>query len=193
MAKVKGPLFSMNASGKLGKALVYMQWKGIDDVRSYVVPANPRTTAQMTQRGYLSDGVAFWHDTSLTGDDRVAWDVLAGTLSRPMSGFNAVVQHVINIKLAGQTPVVMSEGSVSSTEAGKAAVSVKATTGLDVIVKYGERPGSLIYSADLSETTGTYSATITGLTSGKVYYFQFVVTTTASNLSKTGIYSCLIT
>jgi len=41
MAKVNAPLFSFNASGKLANSLVYFAWKGLDVVRSYIVPANP--------------------------------------------------------------------------------------------------------------------------------------------------------
>jgi len=50
MAKVKGPLFSLDARGQIAKTLVYMGWKGIADVRKYVIPANPNTAAQQTQR-----------------------------------------------------------------------------------------------------------------------------------------------
>lgn len=46
MAKVTGPLFSMTASGQLGKAIVYASWKGIEYVREYLIPANPKTANQ---------------------------------------------------------------------------------------------------------------------------------------------------
>jgi len=50
MAKVKMPLMSASASGKIANSLVYFTWKGLDVVRSYVVPSNPNTTSQQTQR-----------------------------------------------------------------------------------------------------------------------------------------------
>jgi len=46
MAKVTGPLMSIDARGKFGKALVFMGWKGIQDVRMLVTPANPQSAAQ---------------------------------------------------------------------------------------------------------------------------------------------------
>lgn len=52
MAKVTAPLMSMDASGQIGKALVFQ--KG-GQVRQYVVPANPQTTSQMTVRNKLGD------------------------------------------------------------------------------------------------------------------------------------------
>lgn len=50
MAKVEGPLYSMGASGKLGNAMVFFGWKGLNVVRSWVKPANPRTSNQGDQR-----------------------------------------------------------------------------------------------------------------------------------------------
>lgn len=50
MAKVSGPLFSVEASGKFGSALVFFPWKGINVVRQLIKPANPRTGGQGDQR-----------------------------------------------------------------------------------------------------------------------------------------------
>ena len=46
MAKVTGPLFSMTASGSLGKAIVYSIWKGVQYVREHVTPTNKKTDHQ---------------------------------------------------------------------------------------------------------------------------------------------------
>lgn len=50
MAKVQGPLLSMSASGKIGDAIVFFGWKGINVVRGWVKPANPQTAGQGDQR-----------------------------------------------------------------------------------------------------------------------------------------------
>ncbi|MCX6743527.1 MAG: hypothetical protein NT116_04795 [Candidatus Parcubacteria bacterium] len=50
MARVTGPLYSMSASGKLGDAMVYFGWKGLNVVRQWVKPANPMKAAQGDQR-----------------------------------------------------------------------------------------------------------------------------------------------
>ncbi|RIK31149.1 MAG: hypothetical protein DCC56_02880 [Anaerolineae bacterium] len=52
MAKATAPLMSMDASGQIGKALVFQ--KG-GNVRQYVVPANPKTVSQMAVRNKLGD------------------------------------------------------------------------------------------------------------------------------------------
>jgi len=50
MAKVTGPLFSMSASGKIGDAMVFFGWKGINVVRGFVIPSNPQSASQGDQR-----------------------------------------------------------------------------------------------------------------------------------------------
>ena len=53
MAKVTGPLFSLSASGQIAKTLVFMKWKGIDDVRKYIVNAD-LTNLQPKQKSKLN-------------------------------------------------------------------------------------------------------------------------------------------
>lgn len=50
MAKVKGPLLSLGASGQIAKSVVFGDWRGVKYARQHVVPANPRTTAQTLTR-----------------------------------------------------------------------------------------------------------------------------------------------
>lgn len=50
MAKVSGPLFSMSASGKIGDAMVFFGWKGLNVVRGWIKPANPMKAVQGDQR-----------------------------------------------------------------------------------------------------------------------------------------------
>jgi hypothetical protein len=52
MAKTIGPLMSMTASGKFGNAIVFDK-RG--RARKYVIPANPQTANQVTQRNKIRD------------------------------------------------------------------------------------------------------------------------------------------
>jgi len=54
MAGVKGPLFSLGASGTIAKTLVYSTWKGIPYVRTHVIPYNPQEVKQLEVRGIFS-------------------------------------------------------------------------------------------------------------------------------------------
>jgi hypothetical protein len=53
MAKVSGPLMSMDASGKFGGALVFANRLGTKVVRQLVAPANPQSADQETARNYV--------------------------------------------------------------------------------------------------------------------------------------------
>lgn len=53
MAKVSGALFSMDASGGFGGALVFGKWKGRQTVRQLVTPANPQSLSQQNARNAI--------------------------------------------------------------------------------------------------------------------------------------------
>lgn len=46
MAKVSGPLFSLEARGKIADAMVFFPWKGRHVVRQWLKPANPQSGTQ---------------------------------------------------------------------------------------------------------------------------------------------------
>jgi len=50
MAKVNSPLNSFNASGKIADSLVFFSWKGINVVRRWLKPANPKSNDQGDRR-----------------------------------------------------------------------------------------------------------------------------------------------
>ena len=58
MAKVTGPLMSMEASGKFADSLVFGKRKGKNVVRSFSIPSNPQTQGQMDIRNFMKLGGA---------------------------------------------------------------------------------------------------------------------------------------
>jgi len=120
MAKLKAPLMSLGASGKLGDALVFFGWKGLDVVREYVIPTNPKSAAQTTQRGYLADAVAAIHAAQglaanpLDADDQIALALLGSTHAKPRTWFNEMVKLWNDCKVAGTTPIVYSDGGCTT-------------------------------------------------------------------------------
>lgn len=54
MVKVTGPMHSDTASGTYAKALTFSRWKNGAYVRSRVIPSNPRTVGQVTQRSAIA-------------------------------------------------------------------------------------------------------------------------------------------
>lgn len=56
MAKVSGPLFSMEASGAYGGVIVFGKRKGANVVRQLVIPSNPMTAGQETSKNRVRVG-----------------------------------------------------------------------------------------------------------------------------------------
>lgn len=84
MAKVTGPLFSMSASGTVGKTIVYSVWKGRAYVRERVIPTNPRSAMQLGVRAMMSFLAQAW--AGLIAGEKDDYD--AGALSKSISAFN---------------------------------------------------------------------------------------------------------
>lgn len=86
MAKVTGPLMSMDASGKFGDALVFGKWKGRNVVRQYTRPANPQTELQTDTRNalrVLAAGQAFAAATALKRSGETVTDLVELKASAP--------------------------------------------------------------------------------------------------------------
>jgi len=75
MAKVTGPLFSIEARGKIADAMVHFPWKGINVVRGWVKPSNPKSDVQGDTRlklGGLGRAMSVVDKLSLYHDDLLA-------------------------------------------------------------------------------------------------------------------------
>lgn len=176
MAKLVAPLFSFSARGQLAKSLVYSGWKGIDDVRSYVVPANPRSSGQQTQRGFFTDGVSMWHDLGLTADDIEAWNRQANAEPRPQSGFNAFVASSINLQVAGITAAAQAmgfNGGIADSGAGQVDFTVEEDgSAVGVTFFWGYTPTALINQAPGVETANVWNALNVAVASNAIVYMR---------------------
>lgn len=102
MAKLRGPLFSMDARGQIGKALVYGGWKGIAWVREYFVPENPQSQAQTKVRDIFTLGVLRWQNIGTPAQE--GWDEGAERKGKIQSGFNYFMAEYVTAMLDGDTP-----------------------------------------------------------------------------------------
>ena len=94
MTRVQGPLFSVTASGTIGDAITYSNWKGLPYVRSRVIPANPQTVSQVSIRTLLTSGVSIWQDADqVPATSKASWDYYASGTG--MSGFNRYMKKLI--------------------------------------------------------------------------------------------------
>ncbi len=89
MAGVKGPLFSLDASGSVGDAIVFAKWKGRNYVRRHAIPANPKSVGQVSVRAMLKFLTQYWQ--SLDAAEQADWDNRAAATD--ISPFNAFVGY----------------------------------------------------------------------------------------------------
>lgn len=193
MAKVTTPLLSFSARGKIGDTLVYFPWKGIDAVRSYVIPANPNTAGQQTQRSRMQDAVDDWHNIGLDADDVAAWNRYASSLTRAMSGFNAFVRDHIDFAVGGDTPNMGFNGSLADDADGTFTGLVNeggSATAVSLI--YGTSPTALNNTEVGTEVANVWTCDPAADFSGVRIYGRFVISDAGGVIGRTGIFTVLV-
>lgn len=100
MAIVKAPLLSLGASGKIAGTLVASKWKGLKTMREYVIPANPNTADQVTERTNFTACVAAFRNYYTATIERSAWDRSALASGKPQSGFNVFMSACRKITIS---------------------------------------------------------------------------------------------
>ncbi|MBA7527943.1 hypothetical protein ES705_20125 [subsurface metagenome] len=124
MAKLKAPLMSLGASGKLADTLVFFPWKGLNCVREYVIPANPKTALQTAQRGHVTEAVEYVHTAMadvtnpLKSIDQVAYAALAAAKGRIITWFNQAVKLWIDVSVALKVPCIYCDMTFTTKTAG---------------------------------------------------------------------------
>jgi len=187
VAKLKAPLLSLGASGAIGKAIVYFPWKGLDCVREYVVPTNPDTDPQKTQRGYLKAAVDAIHAAlglaayPLNEADITAYSLWGSCYPTPRTWFNQAVKNWVDGYVAANEGAVFRSGQ-----------AVEGDTTLDVTVFstkidgsaitagkffWGKSKTALVHSgaAGIDAEANSANLLIDGLTNDKKYFWQFRV------------------
>lgn len=91
MAKLIGPLMSMDASGTVAGTLTFAKWKGRNYVRQRVIPSNPQTAAQTGVRATFGGTIALYKANKVALDS--AFDTLAKQRNfSPINAFTGFTQ-----------------------------------------------------------------------------------------------------
>lgn len=181
MAILKAPLLSLGAAQQLGKSLVFFPWKGLNVVREYVVPSNPKTTLQVTQRGYVTAAVDAIHDAQahathpLGAADVTAYGLLASTRAKPRTWFNEAIKNWVDVNVASKLGCVVSDGSLDDSTPAQldAECYLSESTCAAGTFFYGTSKTALINSVAASITSQVATATISPTVAGTKYYVQF--------------------
>ncbi len=202
MAKLKAPLFSLGASQQLGKALVFFGWKGLNVVREYVIPSNPKTTLQKSQRAKLTAAVAAIHTAQADADhpldeaDVSAYALWAGVVQSATTWFNQAVRNYIDVSVDEKLPCLCSDGTLDNTtpEQLDAEIYLWEATCVAGKFSWGTSKTALINTEDAVILTQIATATISGLVPGTKYFVQFRADPAdPSEGARSGIYTAYAT
>lgn len=160
MAKVDGPLFSFGASGSIADTMTFSRWKGRPYVRQHVIPANPKSAAQVGTRVMFKFLSQAW--AGLSGAAKESWDARAS--ARSYSAFNGYQQVGMSRWSEGKAP--------SQEDPAEEVLATAAPTAADVSGDGTERTlslttpadtdqwGVVLYGADGESPTGAHSEAI---------------------------------
>lgn len=97
--KLTSPMFSLDASGTIAKAITFSKWKGINYARRYVIPTYSDAMTQLKLRDLVRKASIAWESNSVIGSVTInaayksAFDVAAS--GQRYSGFNLFIKVCI--------------------------------------------------------------------------------------------------
>jgi hypothetical protein len=196
MAKNTAPLFGFGASGQVGKAIVFSNWKGRPYTRRHVVPANPQSTDQTVTRSLFSWLQQVWKLLDSYGTD--PWSLyVKGLVQTNRNAFTSANIKAMrgDVDLANMVFSAGAKGglpptniTLSSALAGQLGVSLDAPSlptgwsivrALAVALKVQDPQTETFYNSvsDDVAAPGPYNITFSGLPSGETWqaggFFEF--------------------
>lgn len=151
MVKLSAPMLSLDASGKLGGAIVFSKWKGRNYARALVTPSNPRAGGQVGMRAMLKFLSQYW--TYVAPAHRSSWNDPAD--AAVISQFNAFVGYNLTRWRNFHSPCI-----VHPAEEAEAAPGAPTTTPTDGVrqislsIAQGAPAADLGFVIHRSTTTG---------------------------------------
>ena len=189
---------SLGASGALGNALVFFDWKGLDVVREYVIPANPKTDAQNTHRAILTAAVAAIHATEahaakpLLPIDKAAYALLGSCEPTPRTWFNQIVGDWIVAVRNAEKRQIHVQGTFSDPAPGQITITTYNHQEASQAGFFfcGTSKTALTKKVAANGVANVHTGVFTGLTSRTKYYFQFRPTKVTDDryVQRSGIY-----
>lgn len=101
MARLTGPLLSLDASGSIFNTVVYSKWKGLNYARLSVTPYNPKSTAQVGIRDTVKWGVLYFtKGTYIAAAQKTWWNTYAEGTN--MSGINRFMRFFVALNYTAE-------------------------------------------------------------------------------------------
>ena len=169
MAKVTGPLFSIDAAGKFGDSMVFAKWKGINYVRRHTHATQPNTARQRSVRNRFTEAAAMYQ--LLSGPDKAAWKLRAA--GRPLTGYNLFMKYSCDTLKQMPEFNLISKVEIENISEDTVEVSFEVAKDGPVYLHYGEKAGSYRNSIFVdAEAAAVNSVLLENLEPGIEYFFR---------------------
>ena len=188
MAKIKGPLFSIEGSGKLNKSIIYSENKGIKTAKKYEVPYNPSSDDQKDQREFMTNAVLAWKTDGYTLSDIEAWNLYAKIQKGFLSGYNMFLKERINFSKLGYTWHSLKNCIIEDITHMSCSVYIDYYVNNEHRLHLGKSKNVMIEEIQGTFLGDKYKFPLVDLEEGTRYYF-FVGAWGESLQERTGIYS----
>lgn len=107
MAKVTGPLLSLDASGSVASTVTFSRWKGVNYVRQRVIPTYSNTFKQAAIRSLITDASQAWKAGSTVGSVVInatyKAEFATAAAGMAMSGFDLFIRNCVAINYDSTT------------------------------------------------------------------------------------------
>lgn len=132
MSRVTAPLLSFDARGKIADTMVFSNWRGVPYTRRYVIPANPRSTAQVLTRDIFTALELRWKQAGPLM--RAVWDRFA--VGQKFVGRNAYLGKNIAVIRgdADMADYIGSPGAKGGLPATSLTLTTVASGGIEAVV-----------------------------------------------------------
>lgn len=168
MAKVRGPLMSMSASGRLARNLIYKSTAAGAVVKSYGRPRKGPSQAQRDKRQAFRDLGAAWHE--LYAQDVEAWET--ATAGTRLTAYNRFLQSYLDHYQPGQAVTVCRGAAIEGEDGLAVTVGIEVTAAAQVVISYGSGATILPRSAAATApAAGRVSLQLTRGRAGEEIYF----------------------
>jgi len=186
MAKLSGPLLSFGASGSLADSVTFTKRKRQHVAKAYAVPANPNSSAQVSQRSIISaanSAIASARTATsdpFDSDDISALTLLVRTLGKHSTWYNQAVSLFSLVESSGYTGCVIRNGTFYDSGGtwtfkffSDEIDGVNLTSGR---LYYGRSPSVLTLSSNCSfdPVFNVASASMLGVLPGETWYVRFI-------------------
>lgn len=197
MAKVRGPLASLTAAGRIGPDLAYRGSPGGPTVQAIGPPTSLPSPAQLTAQQRVATAAALWKSTVWTAQDKLWWAVEARMLGRMVSPYNAHLSSAIAGLKTGQPYTPIRIESLRNIVPGQIDVSVWKDTlpGPNLRLERSMGPFGPWTTTTTVQNGGTvWRLTFTGAVVGQRYWLRAKWPVASANSGRTALmyFDCVL-